>query len=136
MREKVELIKISEQEYRIGENKLSLIEPNLLFVESLGPQTDEIANVFYDFYTNLIKNRQKKTHVIIDINNSKKSTPNARKTWKIMSELEKTGKIALFGLHPVARVLAAFVIRFTNKEDIRFFETKEEALAWVNSFKN
>ena len=46
-------------------------------------------------------------------------------------EDEKIGKVALFGLHPVARVIASFVMGVTKKEDMRFFRTKEEALAWI-----
>ena len=48
-----------------------------------------------------------------------------------MLENEKIGKVALFGLHPVARVIAAFIMGITRKKDMRFFKSKEEALAWL-----
>jgi len=48
-----------------------------------------------------------------------------------MLEHERTGKVALFGLNPVARVIASFVMGVTRKKDMRFFKTREEALAWL-----
>ena len=50
---------------------------------------------------------------------------------QIRAELEKIGKIAMFGMHPVARVVASFVMGVTNKEDMRFFKSKEDALLWL-----
>ncbi len=131
MSEIIEVLKINDKEYRIGQNKITLLEPDILFVESIGVQTDEVANCFYNFYTDLLSDYNGIMHVIIDINKSKKSSPSARRTWKTLGELEKTGKVALYGLHPVAKVLAAFVIRFTQKDDFRFFSTKEEAFSWI-----
>jgi hypothetical protein len=55
----------------------------------------------------------------------------ARRFGKTGFEKEETGKVALIGMHPVARVLASFVIGMTRKEDLRFFKTEEEALAWL-----
>ena len=69
--------------------------------------------------------------MLIDITKAKKQSPEARMTWKELSEHEKIEKIALFGLHPVARVLASFIIGQSKKKDMRFFKTKEEALAWL-----
>jgi hypothetical protein len=131
MSEEVKLVEIGNNNYQIGENKISIPEPNILFIESIGNQTDEVAKVYYDFYLKLTNNIEGKMHVVVDINNSKKSSTQARRTWKALSELEQTGKVALFGLHPVAKVLATFVMRITNKNDISFFKTKEEAFAWV-----
>ena len=38
-------------------------------------------------------------------------------------------------MHPVARVLASFVMTITKKNEIDFFKTKEEALAWLIRLK-
>ena len=48
-----------------------------------------------------------------------------------MHEDEKLVKIAIFGLNPVARVIASFIMGVAKKKDQRFFKTKEEALAWL-----
>jgi hypothetical protein len=41
------------------------------------------------------------------------------------------GKMAYFGMHPVARVIASFMMGVTRKQNMRFFKTREEALAWL-----
>ena len=48
-----------------------------------------------------------------------------------MFENEQNEKIALFGIHPVARVIASFVMGATKKKDIRFFKSREEAFLWL-----
>jgi len=74
---------------------------------------------------------QGKVNVLIDLNKAGKQSPEARKIWKEWNENEKTRKVAYIGLHPVAQVLASFVMGVTRKKDLRFFKTKEEALAWL-----
>ena len=69
-------------------------------------------------------------NVLVDLNKAGKPTSEARKIGKERLEEEGVGKVALFGLHPVARVLASFVMGVSKKEDMKFFKTKEEAIAW------
>ena len=70
-------------------------------------------------------------NVLIDLNQVGQPSPEARKIGQEAFDDEKVGKVALFGLHPVARVIASFVMGVTKKKDMRFFKTKEEALAWL-----
>ncbi|MBE3122383.1 MAG: STAS/SEC14 domain-containing protein [Thermoplasmata archaeon] len=72
-----------------------------------------------------------KVNILVDLNQFGKASPESRKIFKEISEYEKTGKVAIFGTHPVARVLASFVMGITKKKDMRFFKTKEEAYAWL-----
>ena len=44
---------------------------------------------------------------------------------------EKFGKIAHWGINPVAKILASFVMGLSKKTEMRFFTSKEEALAWL-----
>ena len=60
-----------------------------------------------------------------------KNSPEARKIWRNFSEDEDTHKVAMFGIHPVAMVIASFVTNITKKNEMRFFKTKEEALEWI-----
>jgi hypothetical protein len=48
-----------------------------------------------------------------------------------MDEDTKTGKTAFFGMHPVARVIASFVMGVSPNKMMRFFKTKEDALIWL-----
>jgi len=67
------------------------------------------------------------------LNNCGKNEPGARLIWSQISDEENTNKVALFGMHPVARVLASFVMGITNRNNQRFFKTKEEAVNWLVS---
>lgn len=42
----VQVKKISDTEYIVGENRLSLIEGNIIYVISQGEQTEEIALIY------------------------------------------------------------------------------------------
>ena len=72
-----------------------------------------------------------KLNILVDLNKAGKGSSEARKLAQENMKDGTLGKIALFGLHPVARVLAAFILGVTSKKDARFFKTKEEALAWL-----
>ena len=55
----------------------------------------------------------------------------ARNMWKRIVDHENVDKVAHFGFHPVARILASFVISFTSHNKLKFFTSKEDAMAWV-----
>ena len=88
----------------------------------------------YIFCTSL-KILSGKVNVLVDLNKTEMPTHDARKRGQNAFESEKIGKVALFGMHPVARVLASFVIGVTKKENLRFFKSKDEALAWLKEDK-
>jgi len=46
-------------------------------------------------------------------------------------EAEGVGKVAMIGMHPVARMIMSFVMGITQKKDICVFKTKEDALKWL-----
>ncbi|MBU0765534.1 MAG: STAS/SEC14 domain-containing protein [Bacteroidetes bacterium] len=131
MENKTEVKQVSEREIRIGDNKYYLDEGNIFYITAVGKYNEKEAIEAKEItlrFLNLIKG---KVDISIDLNKAGKQSPEARKIWKELSELKKVGKIALFGLHPVARILAVFVMGVTRKKDMRFFRTKEEALAWL-----
>jgi hypothetical protein len=72
-----------------------------------------------------------KIKILVDNSKAGKATSEARKTFQELMDLKQFGKVAIFGTHPVARVLASFVIGLSRKRDVRFFGSEEEALAWL-----
>ncbi|OGS20674.1 MAG: hypothetical protein A3J83_05110 [Elusimicrobia bacterium RIFOXYA2_FULL_40_6] len=127
----VKVKQISEREYVIGVNRIYLNEDNIVCVSNLGEENEKSAIAMKEAYFKLANIVEGKTNVLIDLTNAGKSSPEARNIWKELTENEKTGKIALFGLHPVARVLATFVITISKNKSMCFFNTKEEALSWL-----
>ena len=75
-------------------------------------------------------------NILIDLNKAGRQSPAARNIWKELSEDEKSGKIALFGMNPVARVVASFITGITMKKDMKFFKTEQEAKEWLGEKRN
>jgi hypothetical protein len=124
-------MKKNEREILIGENRISLEENNMVRLIIIGEIDEEIANRINEASLKLVNMVEGKVNVLIDLNKTGKTSTAARKKQKEISELEKWRKIALFGLHPVARVLAAFYIGISRNKNQRFFKTEEEALKWL-----
>jgi len=127
----VEIKQISEREIWIGESRFYLGEDDIFYETIVGKQDEKTVTValeYHNKFKNMVKGKMK---MLINLNNAGHLSSEARKIGKKTFEDEKIGKVAMFGMHPVARVLASFVMGVTKKEDMRFFKTKEEALAWL-----
>lgn len=133
MKEESILKIISEKEFWVGPNKTNLIEGNILHIIAVGSQTLEIALEQVKGNHYLAQFVDGKVNYLIDLNKAGKNSTEARKQWNNISEEEKTGKLAMFGVHPVARVVASFVMGFSKRNDMLFFKTKEDAIKWLKS---
>ena len=122
---------INDTEYVMGENKISLIDNNIIHVVAKGEQTLDDALCYKEMCETLSSLVDGQINYLIDLNDCGKSAPEARNIWKEMSEESNTSKVGLFGLNPVARVIASFVIGTYKHSNMMFFKTKEEALAWI-----
>ena len=121
----------NEKEVWIGESRFYLGEDNTIYVDIVGELDKKTAQDMRDAFYKLLKMIDGKGNVFADNNRSGKPTPEARRIFKIMTEHEKVDKVAVFGMHPVARILATFVVGFSKNKNINIFKSKEEALAWL-----
>jgi hypothetical protein len=131
MEQEVKIEQVSEREFWVGGDTLYLGEDNIFYVTSVGEANEKKAIAIKDVFLRLLNVAEGELNLLIDINKAAKHSSEARKVWQELSEHKKFRKIALFGLHPVARVLAYFVMGVSKKKDLRFFKTKEGALAWL-----
>jgi len=131
MTQKIEWQKISGNEFRVGENRISILKDSVLLIEVIGEQTDEHAKVILENYKEIFNNIPGKVKQLVNLNKSGKSSHTSRMLFKELNENELTDKVAVYGVHPVARILAAFVIDITNKKNIRFFSNETDALSWL-----
>lgn len=122
----------SDREIRVGKNRIYLDDDNILYITIVGELNEKIALEVKEVISKLEDVPGRKRNIIVDINKAGKISSDARKIFKELIEDGKTERIAIFGAHPVARVIAAFGIGLSQKKDLRFFKTKEEALAWLN----
>ena len=120
-----------DREIWVGENRIYLGEDNMLCLTIFGEVDEEIEIGINEACLKLMNMVEGRVNTLIDLNKAGKTSPGARKRQVEISEHEKTGKVALFGLHPVARVVASFLMGISKNQDMRFFKTEEEALAWL-----
>ena len=120
-----------DREIWVGENRIYLDEDNVLCVTNVGEIDEKIAIEIKEAVIKLINMVEGKVHTLTDLNKAGKTTSQARKIFQELAEYKKQGKNAFYGMHPVARVLAAFFMGISKKKDMRFFKTKEEALQWL-----
>jgi hypothetical protein len=131
LKSEIEIIQAGEKEFKIGLNRTELIHGNIIYVIAMGPQTSQTAQAQFEVNKVLLQQVHGPINYLIDLNDCGKSSPEARKVWKELSEDEKAYKVALFGMHPVAKVLASFVMNLTLNHKMQFFKTKEEGLKWI-----
>ena len=136
MSESIEIRQVGEKEFWIGKNKASLIEKNIIYVIAVGEVTTELAIAQIEVHNKLEALVDGPVNYLIDLNDAGKSSTEARKIWEQISADEKTNKVAIFGLHPVARMVASFVMGISGKSNQRFLKTKEEALRWLREGSN
>ena len=122
---------VKEREIWIGESRLYLGKDNIGFVALIGEVDESAANRYMDAALKMMNIVEGGVNFLVDVNKTGKLSTEARGIFKEMSENEKTGKVAIFGMHPVAKVLASFVMGVSKNKDMRFFRTEEEALAWL-----
>jgi len=132
MKELDRAILVGEREYLIGETRAMLMDDHIIKVEVVGPQPTEDAYALYNATRRLEKLVSGKVSYLIDLNRAGKNSPEASRLWKRATEEKNVYKVAQFGLHPVARVLASFVNSLnSNNHNIRFFSSMEEGLQWI-----
>lgn len=132
MSQTLEFQQLRELEFLVGKNKVSLLEGNIIYVIAEGEQSLEVALAQRKANESLIRSIKGKVNYLIDLNKAGKNSPEARIIWKEISEEERTNKVATYGIHPVAKVIASFVMGITKKKDLRFFHTKQQALDWIH----
>jgi hypothetical protein len=120
-----------EGEIGIGENRIYLDEDNILYFINVGEIDEKIALESCEAMLKLMNMGEGEVDFLIDINKGRKTSSKARKILQEFTKKNIQGKLALWGLHPVAKVLASFFMGVTKKEEMRFFKTKEEALKWL-----
>lgn len=122
-----------KNEIRVDNSVCYLDEDEILHIISRGEVDEEHFNKMSVVTTKATEAIEGKVKILVDLNHCGKVSASVRRLAKRDFEKEKTGKVAMFGMHPVARILASFIIGITRKDDIRFFKTKEEALVWLKA---
>ncbi|MCW3788680.1 DUF7793 family protein [Plebeiibacterium sediminum] len=132
---KICIERIGEGEYAIGESRVKITDGAYIVyhVIAIGEQTAEVSAAHGELIKETLSKSNKKVQFLIDLNHCGKNSPQARDCWRTYSLLETTTKVAIFGMHPVSRMIASFVMGKISKiEHYRFFSTEDEARDWFN----
>lgn len=127
----IRVMHLNEREFVVEENRAFLDENNIQNLILVGDTDEFVTKELVHGLKKISRNVEGKVHTLVDLNRAGKASTEMRKVGRQLIEEERTGKVALYGLHPVARVLASFIIGLTQKSDIRFFKTREEAYTWL-----
>ncbi|MCI0470028.1 MAG: STAS/SEC14 domain-containing protein [Candidatus Aminicenantes bacterium] len=119
------------REVWIGESRMFLGLDDILYCTFVGNVDEECLKKFAETAYDFAGKVKGKLKVIADLDRAGMPTAAARKAAKKYYEDERIGEIALYGMKSVARVVATFVMGFSKKQDLRFFKSREEALAWL-----
>ena len=121
-----------EKTKHAGETQVIFRDDNILYFIMGGKPDHDMAINIKNIALDFINKSENKISFLIDINKVGQPSSDARKIFRDMQELDKVKKTALFGAHPVAKILASVVISISRKGNQRFFDTKEDALKWLN----
>jgi len=130
------LYPVNMDEIRIGEHKLQLDTDKIIHITPVGDVNANEGAVIVRGVFNLIHKAGGNVNIIGNLNKAGKPSSKTRKIGIEMFQDSRINKVALFGLHPVARIIASFIIGGSIKKDIRFLKTEAEALSWLKKESN
>lgn len=124
-------IKVKNKEFRIGESEYYLGKDNIIYVIGKGRMEEKDIPAWEAAIVEFEKKIEGKINILVDLNEAREQPPKTRASWDTFCKRKRIGKVALFGIHPVARVLASFVMGISRNKNLRFFNSREKALKWL-----
>ncbi|MDD5530970.1 MAG: STAS/SEC14 domain-containing protein [bacterium] len=120
-----------ERKILVGNHTFYLDRDNILYITIVGEIDDKKTNIILDAFTKLQGMVKGKVNIFVNINNAGKLSIKTRTLPTKLHMNKKIGKIAIFGLTPVAKVIAAFFMGNSKTKGMKFFNTKEKAIEWL-----
>ncbi len=71
--------------------------------------------------------------ILWDDSRGGKTTAEVRKLYADLNRDRRIGKVAIWGARSYGRILGEFVLKISGRDNIRFFDTQEEALVWLQA---
>ena len=129
----VEIREISEKEIWVEKCKVELGDDGIFYQSLAGDIDEEIVAALQKAFLKLINLVNGDIIAFVDLSESGMQYSKARKKAIAGFEQMKIKKIALYGVHPVAKVIANFFMSAANNDKVRMFNSKEKALEWLAS---
>ena len=120
-----------DREIWIGESRVYLGEGNIICMAIVGDIDENTVIALWNASREMGSKVEGNARIFIDLTRAGRPSSKARRIGQQRLEDKGIGKVAILGMHPVARVIASFMMGVTRKKDMRFFRSKEKALAWL-----
>jgi hypothetical protein len=127
----IEVKQVSEKEFLIGPHKFFIDEDNIQNIIIVGDNDERLVIALKDISAKFANTSEGRLLTLVDLNRAGQASSEMRRMGRTMMDDATAGKTALFGLHPVARVIASFVIGATRNKNVGFFKTRDEAVTWL-----
>jgi len=107
----------------------------ILHLAFIGDQSDADMEAFRDEFLPFVEaaTDDDPLLIVVDGTRSAKFSSDGRKVFLELNKNLKIAKVAVWGANRYARVLVSFVIKATGRNNIRFTETEQEALDWLEA---
>ncbi len=122
-----------DREIQVGENRFYFGKDGIMYVEIVGDLDSTFALAMKNAYLKLLSCVNEKVNILVDNSRTGKPSQESRKIFNELIKHEQIGKIAVFGLNPVARVIASFVLGNARNLNSKIFKMKADALEWLSN---
>lgn len=124
------------QSVGVGKYNITVEEDGILRVHVSGQLDEEAMNSLTEELRRILEKRSGKANILVDAIAGVEISSKARKIGARMAKWPRIGRIAIYGVGVVSKVLALFMIEISGKENMKFFENEEEALKWLRKKKH
>jgi hypothetical protein len=116
-------------------HKLEMCDDGILRLAFIGDQDEKDMEAFQQDFAPFLEavTEEEPLRIFTDSSQSGKFTSAARKTFLTLNRNPKIGRTAILGASRYTRVLAGLVLKATRRDNIRFFDSETEALAWLKA---
>ena len=115
--------------------KFSMRDDGILQITHIGDMKDENIEPYFEDLMPFIEatTEAEPLRVLIDSSRTGKYSAAFRKKLVGLLGAPRLGKMASVGAKRYSRVLGSFFLKATGRDNLRFFESEEEALVWLKA---
>ena len=117
--------------------ELDMIEDGIVRLAFIGDITDVEVDTFLKGFQTYLEaaTLEQPLGLLVDASRDGKMAPSARRNFTELNKDPRLGHIGICNVSRFNRVVATFIMKATGRDNIRFFESQADALAWLKSVR-
>jgi hypothetical protein len=114
-------------------HEMHMGDDGILRVKFSGDFDTKDVEAYMADFAPIVENATQTIDFLVDVSEVGKASANARRAFGdiFRNPHPSTGRTALFGDSRYIRVVTGFVLRITGSQNLRIFDSEQEALAWL-----